>query len=214
MPAVTPRSAALRAERRQPGVRVLDVEDRVVVAALPEQVDVDVERRVRRGADQRVARRVDPHRLDQVFHCDDRARPLAHPHRLAVLDEVDHLPDQHLHHRRVVAERRRNGFQPSDVAVVVGAEHVDAQVEAAGALVEEVGDVARDVGGLAVRLDDRPVLVVAVLAGGEPPGAVVEIEFAGGLEPLDGRARPRRTRAATARGTTRRSRCRTRAAPP
>ena len=64
----------------------------------------------------------------------------------AVADEVDHLPDQHLDGVRVVAERGGGGLEPADVAVVVGAEHVDAQVEAAGALVLEVGDVAGDVG--------------------------------------------------------------------
>ena len=77
---------------------------------------------------------------------DHGAGPLAHPQRLAVADQVDHLPDQHLDHGRVVAERGGGRLEPGDVAVVVGAEHVDAQVEAAGPLVQEVGEVAGDVG--------------------------------------------------------------------
>ena len=45
--------------------------------------------------------------------------------------------------------------------MVIGAEHDDAAVEAALALVQVVGEVARDVGGLAVGLDDDAVFVVA-----------------------------------------------------
>ena len=61
-----------------------------------------------RGADQRVAGGVDADRLDQVLHRDDGAGALAHPHRLAVLDEVDHLADEHLEVTSgVVAEARR-----------------------------------------------------------------------------------------------------------
>ena len=96
----------------------------------------------------------------------------------AVADQVDHLPDQHLDGVGVVAERGGGGLEPADVAVVVGAEHVDAQVEAAGPLVLEVGDVTGDVGGVAVALDDHAVLVVAVFGAGEPPGAVLLVQVA------------------------------------
>ena len=67
---------------------------------------------------------------------------------------------------------------------MVGTEHVDAQIEAAGPLVQEVRQVTGDVGGLAVGLDHHPVLVVAVGGGPQPPGAVVEGQMAGILQPL------------------------------
>ena len=61
-----------------------------------------------------------------------------------VAQDLDQLADQHLEVRaRVVADARRHRPQPADVAVVVGAEQVDAAVEAALALVEVVGGVAR-----------------------------------------------------------------------
>jgi hypothetical protein len=62
--------------------------------------------------------------------------------------------------------------------VVVGTEHVDAQVEAALTLVEVVGDVAGDVGGLAVTLDDDAVLVVAVVGGAQPGRTVLLVDLA------------------------------------
>lgn len=66
--------------------------------------------------------------------------------------------------------------------MVIGAEHVDTQVEAAVALVLVVGDVAGDVGGLAVALDDDTILVVAVVGGPQPPRAVGLVQVAVGLE--------------------------------
>ena len=81
--------------------------------------------------------------LDEVVEGDDRAGPLAHPHRLAVADQVDHLTDQYLDGVGIVAECGRGGLEPGDVAVVVGAEHVDTQIEAALALVQVVREIRR-----------------------------------------------------------------------
>ncbi len=70
--------------------------------------------------------------------------------------------------------------------MVVGAEHVDAQVEAAGSLVEVVGDVGGDVGRCAVALDDDAVLVVAVVGSAQPDGAVLLVDAAGLAQLGDG----------------------------
>ena len=101
--------------------------------------------------------------------------------------QVDHLPDEDLEvDPRGVAERGAHRHHPADVAGVVGAEHDDAAVEAPLALVEVVGEVARDVGGVAVALDDDPVLVVAELGGAQPERAVLLEHPAGRLQPVDG----------------------------
>ena len=63
--------------------------------------------------DQRVAGGVDADRLDEVVEGDDGAGPLAHPHRLTVADQVDHLADQHLDGVGVVAERGGGGLEPA-----------------------------------------------------------------------------------------------------
>jgi len=70
--------------------------------------------------------------------------------------------------------------------VVVGAEHVDAEVVAAVDLVGDVGDVTGDVGGVAVGLDDDAVLVVPEVGAAQPPGALGLVEVAVVLEGLDG----------------------------
>ena len=58
-------------------------------------------------------------------------------------------------------------LQPLDVARVIGAQHVDHVLEAAQVLVAVVGDVGGEIGVAAVRLDQRPVDVVAVVGGAE-----------------------------------------------
>ena len=85
-------------------------------------------------------------------------------------------------------------LQPADVAVVVGAEQVDAAVEAALALVEVVGGVGGEVGQLAVGPDQHPVLVVAEVGGAQPERAV-------GVEDVALLARAARARRPTAAGS-------------
>ena len=73
--------------------------------------------------------------------------------------------------------------------MVVGAKHVDGHVSrvfGAMALVPVVGDVGGEVGELTIGLDDHTVLVVAVLGGFKPSGAVLVEDVAAGLELFDG----------------------------
>ena len=139
------------------------------------------------AAHQGVAGRIDADGIHEVFERDDGAGALRHAHRLAVLQQVDLLADQDLEvdvgH---VAERRRHRHQALHVAVVVGAEQDDVALEAALALVEVVGEVAGDVGGLAVLLDDHAVFVVAELGGAQPGRAVGLEDVAERAQTVDG----------------------------
>src|SRR5699024_669878 len=150
------------------------------------QVHVDVQGRVHRGPDQRVAGRVHTDGLDQVVEGDDGAGALRHAHGLAIADEVHHLADHDLNLLRVIAQGCRGCLQAGDVAVVIRTQHVNAQVVAAVDLIRDVGNVAGDVGGVAVGLDDDAVLVVAEVAGAQPPGPVGFVEVAVGLQLFDG----------------------------
>ena len=105
-----PRAGATLAGAR---VGVLHVEDRVVVASAGAagrgrgRSCESVER-----ARQRVAGGVDADGLDEVVEVDDGAGALAHPDRLAVLDQVDQLADEDL--EVVVRGRRRT---PAHIAI-------------------------------------------------------------------------------------------------
>ena len=75
--------------------------------------------------------------------------------------------------RRVDVHGRQRRLQPRNVALMVGAPDVDHAVEAAHEeLVVVVGDVRREVGGVAGRAHEDVVLVLAEGAAREPDGAL------------------------------------------
>ncbi len=118
--------------------------------------------------DEREAGGVDPDRVQQVVERHDPPRALRH---LAVA-QAHELVDLDVDAVGVVPERLRGGLEPPDVAVVVGAEHVDRRVEPALELVDDVGQVAGDVREGAVRSLEDAVLVVAERGRPQPDGSV------------------------------------------
>ena len=69
--------------------------------------------------------------------------------------------------------------------MVIGAQQVDGRVRAALTLVQIVGDVAREVGGLTVRLDEDTVLVVAVGGRAQPHRAALVEDLAALTQAFD-----------------------------
>ena len=72
--------------------------------------------------------------------------------------------------------------------MVVGAQQVDGGIRATLALVQVVGDVAREVRGLAVRLDEDAVLVVTVGGRAQPHRATLVKDLAALTQALDRRS--------------------------
>ena len=143
---------------------------------------------------------------------DGVAGPLAHLHRLVAVDQRDHLAELDLEAARVDAQRLDAGRQAGHLAVVVGAEDVDHPVEAADEeLVAVVGEVAGQVGGVAVRLAQHPVAAVAELGGPEPGRAVLLEDQPLGRPAGRSSRRPRRSPRSRPGCTTRRRRCPTEA---
>ena len=144
---------------------VLDVVDRVLLAPLGCEVDVDLDRLVGPAVGQVPARRVDADLVHEVVEEDDVATPLRHLRLAAAARQVDELVDQHLDPLGVVAEHPGDRRIPLARPVMVGPEHVDRAIEAALELVHEVNDIRRAVGRRAAllrRADQHAVLVVAV----------------------------------------------------
>src|SRR5215831_9642834 len=159
-----------------PGMRVLDVIDRVLLGPLGRQVDVDVDRLVGAAVDEVPAGRVHADLVHEVVQEDDVAAPLRHLPLLAAARQVDELVDQHLYAFGVVAEHAGDRRVPVPRAVVVGTEHVDRPVEAALELVGQVDDVRGPVGrpaALLRRANEHPVLVVAVHRRAGPDRSVL-----------------------------------------
>ena len=133
------------------GVRVLDVEDRVLRGLLGREIDVDVDRLVVAARDEVPAGRVDADLVDEVVQEHDVAPALGHLRRLAALRQVDELVDQDLERLARMAEHLGQRLQAADVAVVIGAEDVDEVVEALGVLPAHVGRIGGEVGRRSVR---------------------------------------------------------------
>ena len=126
---------------------VLAVVDRVVGALLNPQLGIEFDHLVVGALHQREPHRVDTEHVQQLVEHQHRAAPLGDLHQLAVLADLHELVDLGVDPVGVVAERAGRGLEPADVAVMVGAEHVHGDVEAPLELVDDVGDVAGDVGG-------------------------------------------------------------------
>src|SRR3954452_2294401 len=157
-----------------PGVRVLDVVDRVLLRPLGREVDVDLDRLVGAAVGEVPTRGVHADLVHEVVEQDDVAAPLRHLRLRAASRQVDELVEDDLEALGVVAEHSRDCRIPVARAVMVGPEDVDRAVEATLQFVHEVNDVGGAVGGRAVfRAKEHPVLVVAVRRRPRPQRAVL-----------------------------------------
>jgi hypothetical protein len=161
-----------------PGVGVLDVIDRVVVALGLGQVQVEIQVLVGLAQHVEEAGGVVAHLGAQVAQGDVLAGAGGHGGLLAVAVEHGELDQGHGQALRIDAGGGQSALHPGDVAVVVGAPDVDDAVEAPLELVQVVGDVGGEVGVDAVVAPHHPVLLVAEGGGAEPQGAVLFVEVA------------------------------------
>ena len=95
--------------------------------------------------------------------------------------------------RLAARERRHRRLHALDIAAVVGAPDVDEAQEAAVDLGLVIGDVAGEIGVAAVRLDQRPVDVVAEIGGAEQ-GLLAILPILRRARPSAAAAGPRRSR--------------------
>ena len=176
-------------------VRVLDVVDGVLLRPLGREVDVELDRLVVAARDEVPARCVDADRVEELVEEDDVAAPLRHLLRLARPRRGGRAGRSSTSTDVArVAEHLRERLQARDVAVVVGAEHVDEPVEAARELPPDVGGVLREVRRRAVRADEDAVLVVAVRARARPQRPVLLVRVEQRASPRRSPPRPRVSR--------------------
>ena len=154
-------------------MRVLHVVDGILVRPLPGEVDVELDRLVVSARDEVPARSVHADGVEEFVQEDDVAAALGHLLRLAALDEVDELVDEHLERLARMAEHLGQRLETRDVAVVIRSEDVDQAVEAVRVLAADVRGVLREVRRCATGADEHPILVVTVRARARPHGRVL-----------------------------------------
>lgn len=109
----------------------LHVEDGVVHGLRDDDTEVDSLRRVERLQEVREASGIRTDLVEHIAELDDVTRALGDLHLDAVLHQPHELRDGHLELLGSVPERLDRRPHPSDVAVVIGAPHIDEQIEAA-----------------------------------------------------------------------------------
>ena len=174
--------------RTRTSVRVLNVVHGVLVRAGSQQVKIQLQGRVNGRADERVASSVDTNGINKVFEGDDCAGTLGHANGFTILHEVHHLTDENLHvlpFTSRVTEGLRHGVHAANVPVMVCTQHDDDMVGTALTLVQVVGNIASEVGGTTVRLDDNAVLVVPKLCRLNPGSTVLIVDMTALAEDLD-----------------------------
>src|SRR5690606_36242511 len=158
-------------QRADAGVGVLDVVDRVLVAAALGQVQVEIQVLVVAAHHVEEAGGVGADFLAQLAQGDEAAGAGGHLHALAAAEQDGELHQLHLDLRRIQTQALGRGLEPGDVAVVVGAEDVDGALAAAPDLAPPAAAAARDTGGAAVVAPVRAVLAAAGAGGADAPRA-------------------------------------------
>ena len=150
-------------------MRVLHVEDRVILRCLDHLGEVEVHLRLGLAG-----QHGEPNDIlaDFVHHIRQRyeiARTLGHLHRLAIAHQLDHLDQLDVEWDRLalpLRERGDGGLDPLDRTCVVGTPDIDQRIGVLG-LLHVIGEVRAEIGPAAVRLPDRAILIVAELRGAE-----------------------------------------------
>ncbi len=171
------------ADRGDTGVGVLEVVDGVLGRLPRHEVEVERRRLVDRRHERQEAGGVGAELVDEAREGDVVAGTLRHP----AADERHELAEADLEAVTGDAERLDAGIQARHLTVVVGPEDVDDPVEAPlEELVAVVGEVSRQVGRIAVRLDEHAVAGVAEAARAQPDGSVLVEDVASLAKAGDG----------------------------
>ena len=160
-----------------PGVRHLDVVDRILLRLRPREIDVEHELRVALPHQKEVPHRIASDLVDEIPHGDVAPGALRDLHLFAAAHHRHHLM-QHILRialRNPHVERLQPDAHAGHCAVMIGALHVDRPRESALPLRDVIGDVGDEVRGRAAPLgaaQHDAILVVPELGGAQPERAV------------------------------------------
>ena len=163
-------------------MRHLDVEDRVLLGLTLGEIYVEDELRVAATHQEKVAGRVHSRLLEQVAERDEVTGALREPHFLTAAHHAHQLQQVGVKEIGGIAQRLHRGAHAGDIAVMIGAPHVDGGAEAALVLVAMIRDVGEKVRVRAVALHQHAILVVPELGSAQPARAVLLVQHAAALE--------------------------------
>ena len=145
---------------------VLDVENRIVLGRLHHLHEVEIERCVGAARQHHEPHHVAPDLLHHLGEGDEVSGTFRHLHRLAAAEQPHHLDEPDVEIDPPIGQRLHRRLDALDGAGVVGAPDVD-QVIGLLRFLPVIGGIGAEIGPAAVRLLDRPILVVAELGRAE-----------------------------------------------
>ncbi len=158
-----------------PGVGVLHIVNRVLVRSLSGQIQVEIEGTLSATGDKKEPRHVHAHLGKQLLHLDGATGAFRHLDRLAILQQVDLLHDQHLETILRITQSHERRLHAGDVAVVIRPPQIVQLDKIAVVFVDVIGDIDEKVGRLAFFGHQDPILFIAELRRAEPFGPVLLI---------------------------------------
>ena len=161
-----PRLRGAPLERSDAGMRILDVEDRIVLRRLHHLGEVEVHLGIGLASQHGEADHILADFLDDIGKRHEIARALAHFDQFAVAHEPDHLDQLDVELGLAAGERLYRRNDALDGARMVRPPDIDQLVGRLG-LLEVIGEIGTEIGPGAVRLLDRPILIVAELRRAE-----------------------------------------------
>ncbi|MNN41500.1 hypothetical protein D3C81_1556220 [compost metagenome] len=164
----------LAEDAADPGMRILNVEHGILVGRGNRQVHIKIKMGIHAAHREEVADSIQADFFHQVFHCHGFAGTFGHFDLLAVLEQADHLGNQHDQLLGIIAECRHGRLHTRDVAMVIGTPDIDHFIVAPAILITVIGDIRRKVGIGSIIFDQHAVLVVAVF-GRLQPGCPVQL---------------------------------------
>ena len=104
----------------------------------------------------------------ELIERNEGSRPLGHLEGISVFQQADHLYQYDSEMGNIITECLHNRINSWNIAMVVRTPDIDEDIEPPPELVPVIGHVGRKVGIRAIRLDQRPVDIVAEIGARSP----------------------------------------------
>ena len=146
---------------------VLNVENRVVARLFQNLGEIKLKLRVVTTNQHNETHHVLAHTVNNVAQGYKGAGAFRHLHRLAIVEQQDHLAELDVKIGLAAGKRLHGGLHAFHIATVVGAPDINHRLEAAPVLIAVIGNIRGEICPAAVRFTQRPIDVVTKLGGAE-----------------------------------------------
>ena len=145
-PILDPQVGGIAKHGTDSGMGILHVIDRIFIGSAAKHINIHHHGGIHGIANQGVSSGIHADLLHKFFQGNDGSSALTQLKFFAIFHDLDHLSDQDINIViRIVTGTGGDGFEAIDVAMVIGAQHVDANFKTALPLTDVVGRIRCEV---------------------------------------------------------------------